>query len=153
MIYGLYLCAHEYPLSSGTRKTEHVEMQCPRSYRDARGRTLDRQRDNETQATDTWSPHGPARHADAFKMRTSTCHNGRKRKKEGEKAGGGKEEREREGKELAFGAWLSSQPWSPWVPLFAFFSQDSWADNLRHRTQRHHQVWEWLVLYSTVEEI
>lgn len=59
------------------------------------------------------------------------------RGREGGKREGGKEK----GKKLAFGAWLSSQPWRPWVPPFAFFSQDSWANDLRYRTQHHHGVW------------
>lgn len=60
----------------------------------------------------------------------------RERKDKRKTEGGGKMEEggKEKGKELTFGAWLSSQPWRPWVPPLAFFSQGSCADHLNDRT-------------------
>lgn len=134
------------PTARGNRKPEHVEMQCPWSYRDARRGTPEwtMWRWNMS-SSETPSTHGPARHADVFKGQMSAGQRWKKqeeRMRERERDWGRREGKSKGGKdkgeELTFGPWLSSQPWRPWEAPLAFFSQGSCADHLNDRTRDHH---------------
>lgn len=55
------------------------------------------------------------------------------------------------GKDLTFGTWLSSQPWSSWVPPLSLLSQESGANDLNDRRKDGRRAAAGGVCYSSAD--